>query len=350
MLHVLDRADVACGRGGTGFECLAKKALAQCIELEFDKQGFQFFFVPRDAFQIVRFDVERHVAVNRNQFLGKHSLLAVFFDPFLLFSLEFVRMVEQIFDAAILSDQFLGGLLTHARNPGHVVRTVAHQAQDIDHLVDAFDLPLLQNLADTLNFNVAGATRFTDEGAVRNQLPVVLVGCDHIGCKTVFLRLTGKRSDHVVRFPSGYPDNGQVERFAQAENVGKRRAQILGHGLALGLVFGEHPVPVGRLGCIENNAYMAGIRVVQNIQQGVREHEYRRRIQAGGGHARVADHGEMGTVNQRHSVQEVELFLCFAHCFLPTPALRRRSTGVLIFLAIGTYAAYLVPLIDKRYV
>ena len=351
MFHFFDASDFAStlvgGSRGARYERFTKQALTKRIEFEFDKQSFQFFFVPVRACQVVRFDLQRYFAVYRNQFFGKQRLFTVFFDTFLLFSFEFVHVVEQVFDASILSDQFLSGFLTHTRHTGHVVRTVAHQAQDVYYLIHAFDLPLFQDFFDALNFLVTGAPRFTDKGAIGDQLTVVLVGRNHVGDKAGFFRLFGERSDHIVRFPSGDSDNGQVERFAQAENIGKRHAEVLRHGLALSLVCGIHLVPVSRLRRVENNADMGGVRVAQNIQQGVCEHEYGGGIQAGGGHAGVADHGKMGPVNQRHSVQQVELFVCFVHCFLPTPDSRkRRISGVLIFLAIGDYATYLVSLID----
>ena len=47
------------------------------------------------------------------------------------------------FDGAELGDQLLRGLGPRCRGRRDVVAGVPHQREDIDHLIDAFDLPMV---------------------------------------------------------------------------------------------------------------------------------------------------------------------------------------------------------------
>ena len=81
-------------------------------------------------------ELDRCVGDDRGEKLGEADLLGVRLDLRPECTLELVGRLEQSLDAAELGEQLLRRLLTHARAAGDVVRRVAHQPEQIDHLAD----------------------------------------------------------------------------------------------------------------------------------------------------------------------------------------------------------------------
>ena len=104
-------------------------------------------------------------------FFGEHRQFRVLFDAFFLLAFQFAGMCQQLLDRAVLGNQFLGRFRTDAGDTGNVVTGVAHQPQDVDHLVDPFDLPFLQHFLDAKDFGIRTATsRFVDETCRRSPV------------------------------------------------------------------------------------------------------------------------------------------------------------------------------------
>ena len=78
----------------------------------------------------------RCVGDDRGEELGEADLLGVRLDLRAERALESVGRLEQPFDAAKLGEQLLRRLLTDTRAAGDVVRRVAHQPEQVDHLAD----------------------------------------------------------------------------------------------------------------------------------------------------------------------------------------------------------------------
>ena len=78
----------------------------------------------------------RCVSDDRGEKLGEADLLGVRLDLRAERAFELVGRLEQPFDAAELGEQLLRRLLTDARAAGDIVRRVAHQPEQVDHLAD----------------------------------------------------------------------------------------------------------------------------------------------------------------------------------------------------------------------
>ena len=78
----------------------------------------------------------RRVGDDRGEELGEADLLGVRLDLRAERALELVGRFEQPFDAAKLGEQLLRRLLADTWAAGNVVRRVAHQPEQVDHLAD----------------------------------------------------------------------------------------------------------------------------------------------------------------------------------------------------------------------
>ena len=102
--------------------------------------------------QLLEVNVDRHFAIDGGQFFGKQRTIAVLFEVLAQLSLEFPHVRQQILDAAVLADEFAGGLFANAGDTRDVVRHIAPQADDVDHLFGPFHTPLRANFRKTKDF------------------------------------------------------------------------------------------------------------------------------------------------------------------------------------------------------
>ena len=204
--------------------------------------------------------------------LESRGLFPVFLYVLFLLALELVGVRQQLFDAAVLGDELLRRLGADPGYAGHIVRRIAHQPQDIDHLIDPLDLPLGEDFRHPQNLDlVAAAPRLIHKAPLGNELAIVLVGRDHVRRKSLGLGLFGQGADHVVGLPPRLAQDRDIKRLAEPEYVRQCLAQILGHRLALGFVLFVLMVPVGRLRCVEDDGDMRWRAFFDNGEQGVGE-------------------------------------------------------------------------------
>ncbi len=77
-----------------------------------------------------------------------------------------------------------------------------------------------------------------DADAAADQLHHVFVAGDDVDVDVAAAGLLGQRADDVVGFVARNFDDGQAHGFAEAAHKGKLNGKIVGHGRALGFVFG----------------------------------------------------------------------------------------------------------------
>ena len=213
-------------------------------------------------------------------------------------------MREQVLDVAKLGEQFLGGLLADARATGNVVGAVAHQAQQVDHLRDIFQLIFLEHLGDAQRLIVATELGAIHKDVVRDQLAVVLVGRHHVDLESLKGGLLGDGPDHVVRLVAGNLEDRDAISLDDLLDDRHRLADRLGCLLALRLVSFESLVAEGRAGGIERDSDMCRLLPFQDILEAVDEAEDGRGIHPFRVDPGIFDERVVGTVNERVRVYE----------------------------------------------
>ncbi len=267
------------GRGARGkatarFEVLAEQPPADRVEFELDEQLFELLFPGRTKFEAVELHLDRRVAIDGGQSLGEQRLFAVLLQVFAQLAFELAGVFEQILDAAVLRDQFARGLLTDARHAGNVVRGVTPQSEDVDHLFRPGHAPFLAHLGKTQDFGgVTRATRFVDEGLLRDELAEILVRRDHVGFEALLFGPADESADDVVGLVTVADQRRDGESLEQPPDIGQGPGNVLRHGLALDLVIRKLTVPLGRHFRVEGDGDVRGQLVLQDIEQRIREHE-----------------------------------------------------------------------------
>ncbi len=218
--------------------------------------------------------------------------------------------LEQVFDAAELGDQLLCRFWTDAGYAGNIVAGIAHQAQDVDDLVDSFDLPFVQHLRDAEDLGITTATaRLVNEDIFRDQLVIVFVGCDHPGLKALVGRLMGQRADDVVGLVAGSANRRDVERVEQLVDVRQLFGNVFRHRIALCFVLGKLDVPLSRLGSVKRNGDVSRLFSFDDVIDRIDHAKNTGRAKSRRGESGAADQSKVGTIGQRHPVQQKELFL-----------------------------------------
>ena len=87
------------------------------------------------------------------------------------------------------------------------------------------------------------------------------------------LGLRGEGADDVVGLVAVEFEDRDVEGLAEALEVGQGGGEVLGHLVALGLVFGKELVARGRGGGVEGDREVGGLLLLEDGQEGVGEAE-----------------------------------------------------------------------------
>jgi hypothetical protein len=153
----------------------------------------------------------------------------------------------------------------------------------------------------------------------------------HIPCRRgdehaeIFFRGGARqRTDHIVGLHALLTQDGQPHAAHRFEQWLDLRAQIVGHGRALCLVFGEQLVAERLAGSIEHHGDALGIVVLQEL----REHVQHAKHGTGRFAARIAERWQRveGAVQVRRTIDQHEIGAGI-HALL-----RRRRRRLLVFL------------------
>ncbi len=139
------RLFACCGRG---FHlCIyAQYGLQQTAEFQFAEHLLDLLLVRRIQVQCGMVHLHRCVHQDGGQRLAHPALLREGDHVLLLLALELLHTVDDAFQAAELFHQLHGGLLADAGNAGDVVHRVAHQAEDVAHLIGVLQVPARADL------------------------------------------------------------------------------------------------------------------------------------------------------------------------------------------------------------
>ena len=170
-----------------------------------------------------------------------------------------VQVRQQAIDlvnGAVFLHQGHGGLFPYPWHAGNVVRSVAHQGLQVDH-VDGVEAVLLpEGLRGHI---LGGGLAHTGGhqlhlGAVGDQLQAVLVAGDDDAVPPRRLAFAADGADEVVGLVPGQLIAGHGHGRQHLLHHRQLHGQLRGHGLALGLVIRVRPVAEGGLPAVEGDA------------------------------------------------------------------------------------------------
>ncbi len=193
---------------------------------------------------------------------------------------------QHALQVAELGQQLAGGLRADAGHAGDVVHAVAHQRQQVGHLLRAA-AELLAHLvrADRLLLD-----RVLHDHAGADQLHQVLVGGHDRDLAARLHRSLGVGGDQVVRLPVRQLDGGHVEGGRRVPHQGELRHQLGRRRRALRLVGVVDAVAEGVPPGVEDHRQVGADMVLQQPRQHVGEAEHgvdRRAVRPGHRRQRV---------------------------------------------------------------
>ncbi len=299
---------VALGLGRLQFPLLlAQHALAQRGEFELAEHLEHLLLV--GGIEVERLVVQFHgyIGDDGSEALAHAPLFGVGTYVLLLLALQFIDALEHALQAAELLHQFHGGLLADPGNAGDVVHCIAHEAQDVLHLLGRPQpAPPLAHLLGAHDLGLPTALPgLVDHDPVGYELPEILIGRDHEGDIALGFGFFGQGADHIVGLEAIAFDHGDVEGLDDAADVGHVAPDVVGHFLPVGLVFGM----LGLAGCsarIEDHGDVGGFFPVDQVQQRGGEPERGTGVEALAVHPWCTDEAEVGPVDQRVGIEQEE--------------------------------------------
>ena len=207
---------------------------------------------------------------------------------------QLVGVAEQLLYAAKLLDELGGGLLAHARTAGDVVGSVAHQAEDVYDLARRVYAPLLADGLGTHEVEVALRPRAKHGDVLGDELPVVLVGGEHVGLYATAAGLGGQGAYDIVGLVACHLDDGDVVGLEDLLDVGRGKSDALRGLVALGLVGGIALAAERAAGRVEGHADVRGAELCQHLLKHVDETHHCRRVLAVAVDARILDEPVVG--------------------------------------------------------
>ena len=150
-------------------------------------------------------------------------------------------MRECFLKRPVLCKQFLSGLGPDTRQSRNIIDAIAHHPEVVDDLFYSVQSKFLTNLSLAPNlWRITPATRAIHENVWAYELPEVLVGSHHVGCKTFLFGFFRQGSYDVVRLKTGHANGGNIEGFKNFVNVGHRNFDRLWRSITVCLVLREH--------------------------------------------------------------------------------------------------------------
>ena len=153
-------------RGGRIAASLFEYPVDECAEFQLLENLAEFFFVRFFADERIHVEQNGNICFDGGKEFGEGYHLAVGFHFRFQCAFQLVGMFQQVFDTAEFGNQFLCGLLAHARTAGDVVGSIAHQSQHVDDLLGGLYAELRLYLFRAHNLESAGMLGAVHEDAV----------------------------------------------------------------------------------------------------------------------------------------------------------------------------------------
>ena len=268
-------------------------------------------------------DLQRHVGADRGEELRHLRVLRAGGHLLGHLALEVSSVGDQVLNGAELREERGGSLLANALDAGDVVGRVAREREPVDHLRRGDEAPVLLHARLVVDLRAVARASGTEQADVRrDELGGVLVGRREVHVEAFGGGAHGEGAHHVVRLEALLANERQAQGLRQLERVGDVGGEILGHLLALRLVWRIRLVPERGAARVHRQHRVRGLPVLEDGDDPVREPDESGGGDAGGRHARVAQEHEMPAVEERHHVDDEERLLLWLVLFFGHVRLR----------------------------
>ena len=306
-------------RNGRGFTAQhLGYAFRQGAEFHFGQEAEQAVRIGVAHFEIVDGKVDRRIFVEQDKAAAQANLLGMVDEGLAAFGLlDLFGTFQERVQIAKFIDQQRRRLDPDAGRAGHVVNRIARQRLYVHDAVGV-DTELLEHpiAVDGLVLH-----RIQHFHAVADELHQILVGANDRAAPPGGTGLHSQRGDDVIGLIALKLFAGDVERLGRGAGQRDLRAQIFGHGIAVGLVLVVHVVAEGMAALVEDHSYMrrrVGAGVAFDIAvQHVAEPGDRADRQAVG-FARQRRQGVISAKDEGRAVDQMQV-VAFAECHRNAP-------------------------------
>ena len=134
-----------------------------------------------------------------------------------------------------------------------------------------------------------------------------MVAAEDIYIHALLFALLGQRADQVVSFITCQlhtADAVQIKKILNHRHLG---SEVVGHALAVCLIFGAHLMSECRFPAVEKNAHVVRVIFLHDAKNGIEESvDGARRRSVRCSHGSSADHGIVSSVHYRIAVNKKE--------------------------------------------
>ena len=175
-----------------------------------------------------------------------------------------IGLVEHILHPPPRFQESQSRLRADAWHAGHVVRTISHQSQEIDHPIRR-DAHAFHDSFRTDEFRITTATQTIHFDSVGHELHEILIARDEIRFNVFRLGLHRQCPHHIVRLVPFRLNERNAKRFNDLLNDGKLIRQLVRHLLSRRFVRGECLVTKRRCRHIERARDIVRLLLFQNL-------------------------------------------------------------------------------------
>ena len=215
-------------------------------------------------------------------------------------------MGEEVLYRAVFAEELLRALLADTLTAGDVVHLVPEECEVVNDLCWGVKTELLPYLGFAPDLVAPALHRAVHADVLGDELPVVLVRCDHQHLVTRTSRQIAQRTDDVVRLEVGDFDSGDAVGGQKLTDEGDGDADPFGRLFALRLVSGVLAVAEGATCGVEDDGDLLGILLREEILQHEDEAEDCAGIAPLAVEAWGFDEGVVGAVDQGVRIEEEE--------------------------------------------
>ena len=187
---------------------------------------------------------------------------------FLLPGAEFFQVGIDVLHAAVFGNELGSAHFSHTLNARHIIGRIPAEGQHVNYLRRAGDAPFLTKGLAVHQLRLRPALPgFQLEGVLSDELPVVLVRCDHIHVHLLRCKLHGNGAQHIVGLKTGDGEHGDVHDLNQLRKGFQRIYHQLRSGRAGAFVGRIQLVAEGAARRIESHRQMRGLLPLDHFQQ-----------------------------------------------------------------------------------
>ncbi len=247
----------------------------------------------------------RYIGDDGCQFFAQHRHILACPHFFADGALDFIRVFDHSFHAAVFLDKFRGRFFANTLDAGNIIYRVAHEAEYIDHLVYLFNIPFFANFFRAENFKIPALVgRFVDPDLFGDQLTIVFVGRYHIYFVPFFLGFFREGPDYIIGLVSIQCDHRYVQPFHDAFDIRYGRKNVFRCFLPVGLVVGEIGMPFRWRVCIETYGHVCGILVLDQLQDRIGKTKLGVGVASLAGDTRIAYECIVSTKNKGEGIEQ----------------------------------------------